>query len=258
MSQTNKRPVALTAAIALLAFTAGCAGFLDGESDSGYEANGSELDGATLTNQTADAAESSGSYSLNLSKTLTAERQGETLTDRTDEEWRIDFESGTGIRSTEATQSVDGSDQSASVSVYTDGNTSYRRQNSSNGASYDMQEGGYSTAGGTAWVNTTEFVQNYTGYVDEFGWERNGTQTVDGVTVTQYAVTQNGTSAGLGNVSGQMLVDGDGVVRELTLNYTLTNASPSTRVDLSIVLSDVGSTTVEEPDWVSEAEAQSS
>jgi len=257
MSQLHLRPIALSVAIALLVVTAGCSGFLGGGGN-GYDANGSELDGATLTNQTAAAVESSGSYTLNSTATITGERQGSTVTSATDETMRIDFESDRGIRSTERTLSSDSATQSVSVVVYTDGSTSYRRQNGSNGVTYDVQEGGYSGVGSTTPVNTTGFAQNYTGFVDEFGWERNGTETVDGVTVTSYAAVQNGTSAGIGNASGQLLVDSDGVIREITLSYTLTDAGSPTTIELSIVLSDVGSTTVEEPDWVAEAQAQSS
>lgn len=255
MSYSNMRPIALTAAIALLVLTAGCAGSLSG--GDGYDVAGSELDGQTLTNQTAAAVDESGSYTLNSTATITGERQGETVTSQTDEQRQINFESDRGIRSTERTLSGGGSTQSISVVIFTDGDTSYRQQNSSGQLSYDVQEGGYDSVGGTAAVNTTGFAQNYTGFVDEFGWERNGTETVDDVTVTRYTAVQNGTSDGLGNVSGQMLIDSDGVIRELTLDYTLTSTEPATRVELSIVLSDIGSTTVEEPAWVEDARAQS-
>jgi len=258
MSQVNKRSVALTAAIALLVLAAGCAGSLDGESETGYDANGSELDGATLTNQTTDAVESSGSYTLNSTARITGERQGQTVTSGTDEARQIEFESDRGVRSTDRTLSSDRGTQSVSAVVYTDGDTSYRRQNASGNVSYDVQEGGYSGAGSTTPVNTTDFDQNYTSFVDEFGWEHNGTDTVDGVTVTSYTTVQNGTSAGIRNASGRMLIDSDGVIRELTLSYTFIDAGSPTTIELSIVLSDLGSTTVEEPDWVSDAQAGSS
>ena len=258
MSQSNTRLIALTAAIALLVLAAGCAGSLNGGSEGGYDANGTELDGETLTNQTATAVESSGSYSLNSTATITGERQDQTVTSQTDEQRQVDFESDTGLRSSERTLSSNESTQSIAVVVYTNGSTSYRQQESGGEVSYDVQEGGYTGAGSTTPVNTTGFAQNYTGFVDEFGWERNGTETVDGVTVTRYTATQNGTSDAIQDPSGHLLVDSDGVVREVSLAYTISQAGSPTNIELNIVLDDIGSTTVEEPGWVSDAQEQSS
>ena len=219
---------------------------------------GADLDGATLAVVSAGAIEGSGSYTVETSRTLTVRQGGQVRKSTLDGTFRIDFEAGQGLR--EQTQSRNG--QERSVTVYTDGNGSYRKQEAGDEVSYDFQQSG--SAGDIDPVNVTGFTQNFTGIVDGFAWETAGTAEVDGATVTEYTLTgvaDTGTlnlptDATVDNATGTLLVDGDGVIREAAVSYDVHASDGSTTtLEATISFSDIGSTTVTEPDWLSEAQS---
>lgn len=276
MNSTTLRRVVLTALLALLVATAGCNGLggdggtaspTAGGGDDGtpattgsdYDVAGEELDGENLTDSTTTAVMDGGSYTTESTLTATTTQQGQEQTTTSNRTLRVDMDAGTGLREQSRTQAAAGDSQTQSVVVYTAGNTSYRKFGSGTQAQYDRQEGPPQQFGDIRPVNVTSFNENYTQIVDGFTWERNGTTTDQGTTVTTYSLTgvADKEILGLGNAtieetSGALRVDGDGVLREVSVAYTATG-NATTSVDLTTTVSDVGSTTVSEPDWTSQA-----
>jgi hypothetical protein len=272
MEDTRLRGLVLTLGLALLVATAGCSSLGlggdggsggDGAAGDGYSASGSELDGATLSDATAAAVQSAGSYTLNQSSSIVATQQGTEFTTEAELRTKVNFDAERGLR--EQQQRRSGGEQSREITstVYTDGNTSYRQQEGGGNTSYDMQEGGASGISGINAVNVTGFNQNFTPIIDGLGWERTGSEEVDGVAVTRYDVTgiENESALGLGgsttltNVNGSMFVDGDGVTRQISLEYDAESGGSTSTLEVTITVSELGSTTVEEPDWVSKAQS---
>jgi len=259
----------LVVAVAALAVTAGCTGGTDpatatpGNNSTTPDGPALEpmaqLDGAELTDATSAAVESAGSYTSHTESVFslnTSLRQSRTLTNTTT---RVDLDARHGSRTTTQTVAVPTQATNSAV-VYTDGNTSYRRVNTSQGVDYATQTGAGSQI---VPVNTTAYGQNYTVLTDSFEYEANGTATVAGTTTVRYTSTNltdtsyfvGNSNATISNATSTMYVDADNVVRRASLSYTIEGTGGSSQTDLTITLTDIGSTTVEEPDWLSDAQS---
>ncbi|MBX0304515.1 DUF7537 family lipoprotein [Haloarcula salinisoli] len=238
----------------------------DTEPDSDVEANGTgaDLDGEELNNATRAAIEDAGSYTYQTTfRTASQSRRGQSRS-RTNTTTQVDLEAEEGLRVSNYSSTGQQSSQTFSSTVYTDGNTSYQQRITSEGTNYSTQEGASTGFGGITPVNTSNFSQNLTFVTDGLVWETNGTTTLDGDTVTEYTLAGvededafiqrlrlRGT---LTDISGTLYVDDDDVVRQTSLAYTVESQSGSLSAQSRLTLSDIGSTTVEEPEWTSEAE----
>jgi len=158
-------------------------------------------------------------------------------------------------------------------STYTDGDRTWQRQNSSfGGVQYSAGTAPYGPSEPTP-VNFTsvigEAVNTTTGNVT---FSRTGTTTVDGVDATVYEADGDQLIEELGfNASGGSFfsnatvegasatvgVDGDGIIRLTTFEVVL-DSEQAGEVIISFEqrVSDVGATSVEEPDWLDEAKEQ--
>ncbi len=267
MEKTRLRRLLLTAIVALLVATAGCSSLTggndgngDGASGAGYDVSGADLDGQTLTDATSETVESAGSFTVETTSTLTSSQNGQEQASTSDSTLRVNLDDDRGIRN--QTRTIDSGDgvQEQSTVVYTDGTTSYRQQTAQGETSYDQQDGEPQSFGGIQPVNTTAFAQNYTGIVDGFSWEQSGSSEVGDVAVTEYSLTGEpdketlnlGENATIEDSSGTLSVDSDGVVRQADIAYTVTTEQGTTSIDATTTLSNVGSTTIEEPGWLSD------
>ncbi len=260
MEQTASKRIGATAAMVLLVALAGCSGLGlggDGGGD-GYGVSGADLDGETLDEATTEAVESAGSYTVEQSSNVTISQASIEVTTTSEMTIQVDFESEQGLRERQQQRAGGGGESQASSSVvYTDGDTSYRKQTIAGNTSYDTREGEGSNIQGITAVNVTDFPQNYAPVIDGVAWEQNGTETRDGTTVTVYTATgvENRTAFGLPSsttvTNGELLVDGDGVVRELTLGTS--DEQRGQTLDVTVTLTETGSTTVEEPGWLDNA-----
>lgn len=258
MNQTRLRQVVATVAVVLLVATAGCSGILGGD-DGGGDAG---PDGQSLTDATGEAVDDAGSYTLETSTVLTQSQQGVTVTERLNSTIRVDFDAQQGVRESTQRRSNGNQTQEVSSTVYTDGNTSYRRQVVGGNTTYDTQEGAPTGLRGIRPVNVSSFTQNYTQLVDALDWEQDGTEDVDGTTATRYTATGVadkellglGDNATVESTEGSLLVDDD-VIQRMSLSLDVEGARTPNSIDIEIGLSEVGSTTVAEPDWISEAES---
>lgn len=257
MEFTLRRSV-LVVMVALLIGLAGC----NTGGTGGAPAPMDELDGAELNNATSAAVQDAGSYTSTTDSEFVANSsEGETRSTATSTT-KVDLENERGLRT--ASQSISGPtlDQSSERAVFTDGDTSYRRQNSSQGVTYDNQEGEPSGFGDIRPVNVTGFNQNFTFLTDAFEFEPNGTATVDDTETRRYDstnLTDNDAFTGAGNASvvtasSTVYLDSNNAVRQITLEYTLESDGQTSRTSVTLSITDLGSTTVEEPDWLAQAQ----
>jgi hypothetical protein len=267
MEKNAVRRVGLTVAVALLVGLAGCSGLgLGGNgAGDGYGVSGDELDGTTLAESTAAGVESAGSYTTEQSSTVVGSQQGTEFTTEATTTTRVDFGAGQGFRESQQSQTSGDRSQEIATAVYTDGDTSYRQRTAGGNVTYDTQEGEPGGLGGVRPVNVTAFDQRYAPIVDGIAWEEDGTEQTDGATVTAYAATgvENESQLGIGGdttvegVNGSLLVDSEGIIRGISLDYNIEAGESTTSLDAEITLTGVGSTDVEEPEWLSEAQSQS-
>jgi len=258
MAQTSLRKALLVVTVTLLTVTAGCSGLLGGGEPSLEPKD--ELDGEQLTNSTKTSVEDAGSYTIH-SRSTTIQGNRTLSVNVTS---HVNFEIDRGVRVYNQTAIGFIFRQNASAVVYTDQGTSYRRQNTSRGVSYDTQQGSSPGRGGITPVNVTAFNVNYTSIVDSFAWESNGTTTVDGTETIQYQSTeltdpstftsdQNSTVTASNST---VLLDRHDVVRELSIEFSVEDGEGQTvTVRRTLTLSNIGSTTVNEPGWLPEAQA---
>lgn len=272
MKRTRLKRLLLTATVALLVATAGCSGLTgdsaDGTSDGptdasgpGYGVAGADLDGKTLTGATGDAVESEGSFTLETESTITQTTGDQTQTSASETSLRVNLAADRGIRNRADTVEGSAGTQNRTTVVYTAGNVSYRKQTAGGQPRYDQQTGTAQQFGGIRPVDTERFAQNYTGIIDGFAWEQTGQGEVGGVAVTEYSLTGDPDKETLGlsanttveDAGGSLSVDSDGVVRQVDIAYTVITQGGSASIDATTTLSAVGSTSVEEPGWLSEA-----
>ena len=267
------RKTMLVVAVATLIALAGCTGG-NGPSTATPTNNSTDspqpmedLDGAELSNNTVSAVENGGSYSLRADAEFVANTsRGNSSTD-TDITRRANFETDRGVRSINQSVTNPLGSVTSTATVYTDGNTSYRLRNvSGENATYASQTGDASGPGGIRPVNVSGYDQSYIEYTNitqGFDWEANGTATVGDTTTIRYSSTNvsdsnflvQDSNSTLTNASADLYVDEDGVVRRTDLTFTIENGASSSSADISLVLTDIGSTTVEEPSWVAQAES---
>lgn len=249
------RKALLLVAVAALTATAGCN--LGGQPD--ITGPSGDLSGPKLNSTTADAVESAGSYTFHRDARIVAANGRETTVTITT---RVDFESQQGLR--EASQNTTGRTLTPNITraVYTSGETTYRRQETVQGVTYDMQEGD----GELNPVNVNSFSRNYTAFTTAFDFEENGTATVAGTTTTRYSSVNltdgsalaDNANATVVNASATLYIDDNGAVRRLSIEYGVRADGSTTRIQFTDTISNLGSTTVSEPGWVSEARSASS
>lgn len=261
MEFTLRRTV-LVVMVALLIGLAGCNTGSPGPDEGGAPEPMEELDGEQLNNATGMAIQDAGSYTSTTESEFSAtDADGETVSTATSTT-RVDLENERGIRTANQTISGPRLNQASDTVVYTDGNTSYRRQNSSQGVSYDNQVGEPSGFGDIRPVNVTGYNQNFTFLTDAFEFEANGTTTVDGTETRRYDSTElvdsdvfaGPNNATVTSASSTIYLGGNNAIRRIDLEYVLDTGDQTAETSVTLTVTDLGSTTIEEPGWLSEAQ----
>jgi len=154
-------------------------------------------------------------------------------------------------------------------STYTDGDVTYHRTNNSIQTQYQRATAPYE-GGSVQPVNFTTVVGQAANATSNVSYAESGTTTFDGVEVTRYEASGDALARELGggstdllqnasveSASSTVLVDGDGVVRLMNFEVVFVGEDDS-RATLRIEqrVTEVGSTTVSEPDWLDEAKEQ--
>lgn len=274
-------------AVVSLIFLAGCGGFLGGGPsgeptetvtstpvDENGPAPGTEgLDGTALVeSHTATLAEQS--FTTSLSFELASERNGTERSVFVNRSVAVDRDSGR-VRSVGELVQADG--DSLTTTTYTaDGETAEERVLSQDGET--RTEYRYDTEpydGDVQPVNESEVVDRalLRAIGTDIDWTYAGTDTVDGETVARFEASGvenvSGFSAGDAATDGDVgsnvsadsndtveaavLVDGDGVVRQFEYTLVTEQDGVPVRLSLTVDVTGVGQTTVDEPSWLDEA-----
>ncbi|WP_135536199.1 DUF7537 family lipoprotein [Halostella pelagica] len=248
------RRILATLFVTVIVLTAGCSGvtgiFGNDDGDSGvepYTESGDELTGEMLNESHRDTLRSAGSYTAEVNISLTSDESSITQ----DTRGKVDLEN-------------DRQYVVQSASLF--GNrTTYRYM--ADNVTYEkvVPEGGETRYETTQNAETASASVN-TDNIDAFEWEQRGTETHEGVGVTRYEATgvanysalpTDASEDNISDLSATLLVTEDGVMYEYTVDYT--RESDSTQeLSLRYATRDIGSTTVEEPDWLDEAQSNSS
>jgi hypothetical protein len=224
----------------------------------------SNLSYSQLYNATTQTIEDAGSYTSNMSRVQTGETGNSTTLVQTNTTRRVDFTADKGILITDESVETPQFSQNITISAYTDENGSYSRQMVSDIPSYRTSTG--SDRAGFRTVNISRAELNPLTVINAFEWEpTNGTEEVNGVSTLRYTstnVTNPILVAGapredIANTQASVWLDGTDTVQKLTYSYTVQTDRQNETVESTFVLSDVGSTSVSEPGWVSEAIANS-
>jgi hypothetical protein len=290
MDSTAVRRVVLTVAVALLVATAGCSGLGggdgadgadgtngtdgasgtdggaggtdggdggDGGDASGYGVAGGELDGTTLDNSTTAAVESAGSYTLTTAFSTNGTIQNQTYSTVASVTTSVDLEAAQGLSRTESTTTQGSRTSENTLVIYATSEGSYNRVGTGDNATYRTPDDRFVRN-----INVTSFSEDYSNLIDAIAWEQVGTETFQGTGVTRYNVTSVanatalvGGSGSVNEASGSMLVDEEGVVRQISLSLRYEQQGSTTVQDVTVTLGDIGSTSVSEPGWVSEAQS---
>ncbi|MFD1514659.1 DUF7537 family lipoprotein [Halomarina rubra] len=195
--------------------------------------------------------ESNGSYTVDT--TLTA------WVDVTDDEYRY-------VSRTNG--SVLGTPSRSNVSVFITDGTAYAQQQAGGETQYDSRPTNLSSD----IVASATLAQQWA-VVDATNWTQDGTETVDGETLTRYVangsaavehsalLARSGAPESAANVAdfdAVLLVTSDGTVRSFTTETTIDLAGRSVKSRSSVGVSDLDDTSVERPDWLDRARNASS
>jgi len=245
-----------TVLVVLLVVLAGCVGGFDiapgsseggngGDGASGGDGSSGGGDGA-LANRTAALVEA-GSYTSTWRMTVT---DGDVVSG-TSYTSAIDFATERSrFRSNQITEG----ETVTGWEVYHAEGTTYNRYGEGESASYVVGAGPFT---GTSPFDSGSYV---TGGDDLSEFTRSGTTTFDGASVTRYVLTERPAWIAAGAMAEgevrwsdfefEVLVDEDGVVRAERWTATGTQDGVAQRVEFSYEITGIGSTTVDEPDWV--------
>jgi len=146
-----------------------------------------------------------------------------------------------------------------STALYTSGDESYQRSGSGNDTQVQRAD---SPVNATAARSGGQLLAVFIS--ENVTYEQAGTETVDGVEAMRYEAegpdalsqsvrdTVSGQQA-LTNFSATILIDADGVIREFQTTLGGEQNGETTSTTYTVTVTDVGSTDVEEPSWVSAA-----
>lgn len=246
------------AVLALLVVTAGCLGgsgpaVPDGsdgpDTDAGDTGAGSDV---TLVENRTAALQSAGSYTSTWSTTVSEDG---TVSSRSEYVTRVDYDARRfGFGSTVTS----GGDAQTSMTLFHADGTTYQRTGQGEDAYYTARNATFElprTAGSSLAINDGDDLESFAVA---------GTETFDGVQVMRYvredrpawiqAQSQTEDQVTWKEFTYEVLVDSDGLVRSVHWRAEgVDEAGGSHTVEFSYELTDIGSTSVEEPDWTSEA-----
>jgi hypothetical protein len=248
-----RRQLAALLVVALVA-VAGCAGAggpaADGsDASSGEPLHETPLDAESVGDAHVDALADAGTYTIESNATQESSARNGTV--ETGGVVRGDVASGAVFSRTDTAQRT--------VELYADGDgTAYQRFVAGERTQYRDATG---QAG-----NATQYARDtVTSFVDLFDFSYAGTEDVDGQSVHVYeadgAASVNTSSpafaqlnqSNVDEASATMHVDGDGVVRLAGYDITVTVRDRTQSIETTQRFTELGSTEVAEPDWLSEA-----
>lgn len=267
--------MALVAMVAL----AGCVG---GLTDSGTPTPTSESNSSvpesTSSNSTSDSQpdyvnvtefrvgtqsslDASGSYTASVREITQSASQSNNLTVDQNATYLVDTDTNRSLITSEVV-SVDSTDSTERESIaYVDGEVIYNQFTNESGTYYSAFDYTNVSLSPRSTPNTNTLSDPLLIITLFDGWVEQESTSRDGVSVTRYTGTQiaeSGEAASRVNItdgSADIYVDSEGMVRAVEANFTyqtrISNNAVQTNVSYS--LTNINSTTVEDPNWTSEA-----
>ena len=167
---------------------------------------------------------------------------------------RVETSSEEVIRQTNVTS---GDLQGLVVRYYADDTVYVKsRQPGANGTTYANQSRQYALTSFTGIEFVVPAMEDVS-YASSERTTRDGTQVVvysDASLDRAQGLFGEGVAAeNVSDFSATLVVGGDGIVRELTYSATVTSGGVDRQVDVTVTVSGVGETTVDQPDWLAQA-----
>lgn len=244
--------------VAALTLTAGCVGGIGG--DGGDGADGTTTAGSgNGDGPVADDPEAV----LNAAGSFTSEWRTTYSDDRTGESTQVGYTYAVDAENERYLMTLSSTDEGGVIQYYYADGTTYMKIGEGEDAFYQSVDGQTFDLSG-AYVTDTYYYSHH----DEEWMERVGTETFDGVTVTRYEggegwanrVNNPGDGQSGYTVSSSnyvSLVDADGIVRYDTWSLTMaSDDGEKTTWTWEASVTGIGTTTVEEPDWIELAKSQ--
>lgn len=259
------RLVRQTAALCCIALVllAGCSGVpgLGGGGGEAYTAADEPLNTTALQADHTENLREAGSFTVRLNGTSTV--GNDTSTQQT--VIRADLESNRTYQRSQVDQSLAGQSSGVESELYVDNGTGYARfvlgSGNQSQAQYQTVDLSQLPPGSSAPSEQFLTLDQYFAITEGANWTQQGTESFRGTTVTRYTIEGDynesaltgGTAANVTDFGATLLVTGDGTVRSFGFNATVEQQGRAVNVSNTIVVTDVGSTAVEEPDWLDEA-----
>lgn len=265
----------------LIVVLAGCNAGLPGSDSAAYTTSGADVNGSQLSDDHTTQLETAGDYTISTRLHVEAANRSARITSTT----VVDRAADRAARTSTITANLVGSGE-LRTATYTAGDETYRRlefgSEDRTTVQYSHATAPYEGRGliATSPVNVTETLNARLARNagDGITWTQTGTVERNGTTLTRYEASGRenftdfrnrsafgpaGTNltdfdASVSELSAVMFVDRNGVIHEF--RFELAGSSGGESVSLTFVVrtTDIGSTVVEEPEWLDEAKSQSS
>ncbi|UPM41784.1 DUF7537 family lipoprotein [Halocatena salina] len=249
----------LVLAVVLVIGLAGCSGLSPFGSGTAYPDGYNEsgiTDPETAANQHSNALSEYDSYTQTMNITNPNRQVTMNLTVRVDE---ANKQSGADIKANREGQEV------MRMEMYQKNNTTYEKtQMPLLGTVYNTTEQSFSSFKANQ-TNTTDTEK----WFSNVSFEEADTVTRNDETLYKYNATGVDNAKAFTNVSGSttidsvesfnatLLVDKEGILRSFSFDITATSFGETQEMSAEIRTTDIGSTTVNEPEWIEEAKSQS-
>lgn len=248
----------LVLAVVLVIGLAGCSGLSPFGSGSAYPDgyNESEItDPETAAEQHSEALSEYDSYTQNLNITSSNQEIEMNMSVQVD---------GSNKQASAGTTLSQEDEEVVEVEMYQDDNTTYEKTETPLfGTVYNMTDESFSTFLGNV-TNDTDKAELFS----NANFEEGGTVTHNDETLYRYNATEvddpeeflnlseSSEADSVESFNATLLVDEEGIMRSLTIDMTTTTLGETEEISLELRITELDSTTVEEPDWLEEAESK--
>ncbi|WP_254536323.1 DUF7537 family lipoprotein [Halomarina litorea] len=246
-------------ALVLLAGCSGVPGF--GGGGEAYTAADEPLNTSTLQEDHTENLRDAGSFTVTLNGSSAV--GNDTSSQQT--VIRADLEANRTYQRSQVDQSLRGQSSGVVSELYLDNGSGYARfvlgSGNQSQAQYQTVDLSQLPPGSSAPSERFLTLDQSFAITEGANWTQQGTESFRGTTVTRYTIEGDynesaltgGTAANVSDFEATLLVTADGTVRSFGFNATVEQQGRTVNASNTIVVSDIGSTSVEEPDWLDEA-----
>lgn len=269
------RSLIVVASVVCILLISGCSALTaPGPDNSTFESlPQSDLNATDITDAHIDGLTTAESYVIQTQQQTVTETTNVSVTQQVESTRRVDLSTNQEslIATTTQRQEVQSESESQSQSqsqiqpqsrsvqstdqFYNDNGTIYVNQTQSNQSQYAVQQGQQATVNTTAQQSLIERLINTIEYNRTEQTQRNGTAVVryELQSVTDAENLTQSSTATVQNANSTLVIDENGVVRELRLDGRFRTDSRTLQIRFSTNYSRLGETTVSEPQWTDNA-----